>query len=799
MKRKLTVNDQFRNAIGNHTSWQDKKQGSQIVQDYRVKRLANQPGLNSENVNRQNVTQSMVQLMAILSSARIARSAPTTPSNNENSLTTKPTPHSQIENINTLQSKSNSTNNIHQSLPINPNLSPPPITSNFKKFTSPLPKSNFYSETKEIVIEIHPDEITGELFSEQVWLLDSFLKNKLESPLLNSPLSRVNNLVDYILEKDSDTRFIDVAKTLLKADAAYGSEEEEIISVEQSLYIISTYLNQEILGMSIEEWCIKNEEGLLVNEEVHLTHQELKNYFEEYLKKTQKGVQLSSAAYTFYWNIVLANQLPTLTMQLDTAGSDELSQIIVTGPRWGFIHAGAMFLNDHNIDFNNYRLEEIENVGMLQHAALTEGLVPESYIKYFKLPSLVIYAKKNKVDVSSISKYYMRQIIIHYFKHIEHWQNNKNPIKKFIHLSYEWKTRSELSRQLFKRNNIPYEFVESYLNKHGKWEYSHSNVKLTLPNIDSVFDDQNKNIANVKYELDKLILSVLFEKLTDADKDFFARAKVDRVRIQFNSMESIKRIPLSIQMRKGISQSEGLIYHVPDSIDLLACMLNDKEYIYAILIDEKNSNYKLKRVDRDRLNLGMLIKNTAPISDPEYKIKVTSHLNLKKEDETLQIMIENLCQYNKNKLLKVLHDKGYDKTLREEIKDVLLSLIPFYSCITGTIKHDDAAAVSCILDVASLIPFLGQASWVATRFGSAMARSGLIALRYGMQQSTVKGLLAQTSRQFLTRFPLITQEISPQVVKSLGKGLARGLDPGFEPMVRGLGAMINILYKLPII
>lgn len=99
------------------------------------------------------------------------------------------------------------------------------------------------------------------------------------------------------------------------------------------------------------------------------------------------------------------------------------------------------------------------------------------------------------------------------------------------------------------------------------------------------------------------MLPLAFDSLCEAEQQFILQSKIDRVRVQFNARDSIFKVPLPPAARMGMANSNALIYHIPDHIDLLQCTWNGEKRIYALEISKQTKQYTISRVDRDRQTL----------------------------------------------------------------------------------------------------------------------------------------------------------------------------------------------------
>jgi hypothetical protein len=980
-------NQYYRQSIGNHTNWQDRRQGSQQDQDNRVQRLSRQPGLHSGNIHQRNVANAMVQLAAILSSVQDTDSTPVSKRSKSEKSSTEVKTTMQPAYINgssqlTEQvtfSQSGFTNknffyrgsSKHNSIAIVSNTSSKiPGTSRFRYKELPfvLPeniisidpenkyKASSVRKKRSLVnIENIPYQLYGikdrlpigselrgvfdivleQSLNSQKYLqsheadknifvligciekIYCFLKNnnlpddkgilfdlmeiidnvdpygendylmelnekifldstgdslhKISDPRTSNitqqenfcnrlnrgtpikkediihneqskqlsellkkhgfaedksqSFSLVNNLVHYLSGENSNERINTVAKILALRLGMYDSAKEELSPDKSKMAFIAMYMNQEILGMSLDEWCITHLQFIKLYNQFLLHHEHMEYRLNHLINSSTNKGKLSLEAHEFYKNNVLKKSLPTLTLQLSPKESQELRNMDITKPRWGFIHAGAMLLNDSGANITGLTLTDIEDIGITLNVMLREGIMPQEYVGYFRLPALLHYTRAMHLpNLSMMNEQDMQQIFLSYFDYINKWENKNNPLIQLPILVKNWKTRTKMARKILRDHHMdPDRWLTTYLNTHDEINFEHTGwvagvapidhlrsmdptyepPQAALPNIDKVFEEQNLKLADAAYEVDKLMLPKVFNSLSEDEQRFIEQSKVDRVRIQFNAQDSIYGVPLSPYSRMGMQQSGALIYQIPESIDLLQCTLNEVERIYALETSKDTGKYMLNCVNRDReALLWLLDDSTVPRRDEDYKLRVTSHSTLKEQADTPQKLIENLAEYHKKKLLIELDNRGYDKTTQEKVGDILLSLIPFYTCISEGIKgNEQEATFACMVDVLSLGVPIGRAAYVGSRFGIALGRSGEMALRYGARQATIRQMFKQAGNEFIRHTPLIKQEISPQVIRGLSTEFLNGLDPGFDLFIsggaKGIHALKNVFSKIP--
>lgn len=644
------------------------------------------------------------------------------------------------------------------------------------------------------------------------------------------PYEQINRLVQYL----SGEKSIEPIDTLAKLLIDPVGTQPAFVSDRRKMAVIAEYLNRVILGMPLYVWCIRQVENIKLDRYSRCTNACLKVQLDDLLASSEDKGVLSLKARAFYQNNVLDKLLPTLTLPMSMQDLEELRSLNINEPRWGFIHAGARLLRDSGAELEGLTLADIEDNGIALHSMLSQKIISPEYYRYFKLPALLSYVEDIYVsDLAAMNSQDMQEVYVRYFEYVKYWEKKNNPVAQLPDLVKGWKTRPALARELLTQYSVSDEYVTRYLNKHSeakfeskrwervdlfdgkefnRFEYQVANGSVTLPNIDTVFDEQNRQLADKVSEVDKLLLPLVFNSLTDAEQKFIEQAKVDRVRIQFNAMHTINKIPLSRHSRLGIEQSGALVYHVPDHIDLLACSLNGIERIYALDISAETHNYRLKRVDRDRQALLCLLDDSAiPSADHEYKLRVTSHYTLKEQGETSQQYIQNLADHRRKALLKRLESKGYDKTTQEKVIDFLLALVPFYTCITEGMKGSlETAVPACTIDIAGMIPLSMWIGKAGLRFGASLLGSTSVALRYGVRQATIRGAMQETNKEIFKHSLFIGKEISPQLARGFGVELLGSIDPTYGLLLLEaddvtdvndkeleIGAMRNILAVTP--
>ncbi|MGP3593786.1 hypothetical protein [Vagococcus sp. WN89Y] len=801
--KSLPLAQQFRRSTGEFLNKQDEADLNQTQQDERIKMLAAYPGRHQGNAARQDLANATLNIIALLSVLqpdhnslplqRLNSAPPVNPAllnaaeagNSIGAQIKSVTPYTLLSELpkpvldkqqkNSLslpEANSQSLSRARRSIALSPALSS--VTSST---LTPAP-NNKYSAP----------EISDILHRVQNHLLDKFLDTHRQTFAIRSSFERVNNLVEYIKENEEEN--IDkVARILLSASASYGENKEEYLSKGQKRAIIVEYLNKAILGKSLDSWCLQQAHLMRQKDNALYNHGNLQHRLTRLLNDSSKPEMLSAQARIFYQNASLKKILPTLMLTPDSQDREDLEKMMVNDPRWAFIHAGAMLLSSSDTEFISLPLKQLEEIGITLDVLLHQGAVPQEYIEFFKIPALFDYINYHQSTTEDIlyDTDKLTQIFKYFFDNTTDWVKSNNPFALLPDLVSAWKTRSELASDMLTRNGISEELLTHYLNSHNeiKLPVKEGYERIPLPNIDNVFYNQNEKIEITTNKADKLLLPLVFDSLSNEDQLFIQKAKVERVTAAFDARDEIRNVPLPPSARRGIDAAGALVYHVPDRIDLLRCTNGKTEKIYA-LKTIRSGEYILERVDRKRdAILNLLDDGFTPTVDKDYKLKITSPITLKERNELPTVIIDALANLHSKKLRSDLDKRGYEKTTKEKVGDFFLGLIPFYTCISESIKGNvDKALPSCLMDILGLVPVAGLAARTTFRFGAALSSATIGALTYGLREATLNAMIRQSGNKLVSQFPLIAKEISPQVMRNLGVAFLRSVDPGVELLSR---------------
>lgn len=648
-----------------------------------------------------------------------------------------------------------------------------------------------------------------------------------------------NGIIDYLNRYDySKDKIAELARLLLKPLGEYGASKGETAPYARQQAAITNWLQYAIFGMPIDNWLLAQikkyqpqqnafiqaatitdnlqqmimggipsdswrlmqTEQIKSSENFLLRHQDLKNDHHNHIELTLPYAEIRD----YYQQRILNRILPTLTLQPKTPDERQrLQKMVLNEPEWGYLHAGAGLLSESGADLNNMSLDEIIDIGMWLETSISKETVPATYVHYFKLPAMIhdVLTNADQARVAESDKKAMASVYHAYFDHLTQHHNNNNPFIQLSNLSQNWHSRPALARQQLKENDIDESWLNNYLYKNSAVEYQNRQGQtVLLPNIDTIFNQQNQKIADFAQQTELALLPQVFNSLTEAEQQFIESAKIELVKAEFNALGSIRGVSLSPSSRDGIMASGVFITPVPDSIDMLKCTFNGEERIYALQKqpNTKIGRYKLSRVDNNKNDILDLFPHEPEIrTDNEYQLKFHSASLLKKTAEKPQVLIDQLATLHRDKLVNKLQQEGYQETARQRGDAFFLSLIPFYTVITEAQQgNTDKAVQAGLWDMAGFLSFIGLTVYIGGRFSIATGEAALNGLQTALKKATFRQALSEGGKQLVkSGIPHVANILPPNVVAKLGTAFLRSVDPGFELLTSGGIKGINALKK----
>ncbi|WP_175785106.1 SET domain-containing protein-lysine N-methyltransferase [Burkholderia ambifaria] len=474
---------------------------------------------------------------------------------------------------------------------------------------------------------------------------------------------------------------------------------------------------------------------------------------------------------------------------------------------WGYIHAGIQFARANFGREFPLSDSEASALGNLLSLLVINDAASPWFTSFFLFPATIRYVSRldEKVSFNDDLKH---QAIESFFSDIEKSHNN-NPLQKF-QKSYEgYKTRPELAKKIIDEK-CPNKDVTSLLNgatfcgtrvpamsRYQRPLYHGS----FLPNVNDIYYEQNEQIANDYADASRALILTSLSQLSKNDANHITSSEIKSIDAEFSAFDSVQYIPRPPSAIQPVM--DALTVKIKDNVDLFAATHEDEERIYALNFNGKNVD--IVRIDRNiEKYYDLMIDNTARF-DNDYALKIFGGRKLKQNGEGMEQLIDEIVANRRTKFLHQLNEHGYEKTGLEKAGDILLSLVPGYTCISDLRAGRDEAILSCLMDVATVIlPSAVAASKFAgrgVRFGAELAMGVRAAARTTVQEfamgNSVKGVLAKSGETFQHHALAAAQQtLNRRELLSLGVEALRAIDPGVELLGRLGKAGINRFSQL---
>lgn len=309
------------------------------------------------------------------------------------------------------------------------------------------------------------------------------------------------------------------------------------------------------------------------------------------------------------------------------------------------------------------------------------------------------------------------------------------------------------------------------------------------PNLEEWYTQLTKNVAEAFFKVNQRFISTALNGLDQSEKNFLFSndTRIYKASAELKHQEHYY-VPPGIGGIPVVNFSEREKWLDTDlnleKTDLFAAIHGTEERLYAVKRLEQNGGYIFYRVDKDPLlylKYGLFdqkdlwrkgyIQNGEKIRIGKKDFTFSTKIN--RENELGQGMNQAtlstaISQIQRDRFYHQLYEFGNDKSVPEQIWDVIKHIIPFYDCIVGVIEKNVSDAVtSCTIDVIFLIPIFGQVVGLSTNFALGMAKA---AAESGVRHAIRSGMRFTPNRLEL---------------KALLKSTARYADPGFELVTDG--------------
>ncbi|MGG5322094.1 hypothetical protein IGL76_002867 [Enterococcus sp. DIV2381] len=621
--------------------------------------------------------------------------------------------------------------------------------------------------------------------------------------------------VDGVIKSE---KIQEVAKVILKELKLYGGQSEEVISDKNAEMTVMKWSIENVLGTTIEGYAAKKIIDSS-NPSTFTIGQLRKSFSVEELKKaglinipsksaTQQVDQKTGIQenITKLWVSFMNRALPNYFLKSSELGDDKLisdydSLMQMTGSR---------ILEDLGC-LNKFNQTEIKSVGELFFESIIEkGISTVEEISHLLVPATLATAQLSP-DIlrEALAKGDYKQAVLSTF--INYLQQGyfelvkKQGIVNDLVVSYQtavinWRRQSALVDEVLEeceRLGIEVSLVadQIYLSGGnpcpGPW---------VPPDVNEWYKRLTKAVSESFYSLDHFLIRLAVDSFHKEDLNFIfssesriynAKAVLSHKASHPASGPGSSGFP-PVFLAKEVEVETVLKLA---ETDLFVVTRGSEERFYALKRLEQDGGYKLYRVDKDAmvyLRYGLfdrqdLWKNEfrkyddkVLIRDKPYTLKL--EFNRSKplsQVNTQERLIDYIGGKHRDTVYQQLFDSGKETTTAEKVRDVFKHLIPFYDCVVGIINKDVGEAVpSCMLDVVSLIPVLGQVTSLNTRFAFGMARM--------IMKQGVTGAVRHGAR-YLPK----TSEL-----RSLAVSAIRYVDPGVELLTSSSQVLFKGLIRL---
>lgn len=432
---------------------------------------------------------------------------------------------------------------------------------------------------------------------------------------------------------------------------------------------------------------------------------------------------------------------------------------------------------------------------------LLEGAAPVEWWDLFRLPALIRYAQevpdalkdadgalREEIEARALMDYgvaYEKRISEHF------------PLLRFKTLLESFNTRSQLAQNIID-TECPGMDVSRYLNKKNplciklvknqelRWDLRFGRARFMtmnhLPDINQKFQKQIDELANNYQVLDKAFLLTAWNTLGPDDFIFINQAEIRWAQVLFSATDLIDKVPF---VGGNYHAREGLKRYPKSEVEFLIARQSGKgERIYAL--HNKEQEYELKRIDKKRENYyDFFVDDLSSPEYADYKLLVYGQQQqLSSAEEDLPILLDRISTKHREDFATLLHTYGYEKTSQEKITEVLLSLIPFHTCISS-IWEDRVKEIplSCGLDAVSLLPLIGNLARISVKLGQVVGYGSIVALRSAVSEIALRNalqvVLKQGAKDFV-RYGLwpASQAVNSKVWSNLALDMIRAMDPG---------------------
>ncbi|CAO96273.1 hypothetical protein [Erwinia tasmaniensis] len=645
---------------------------------------------------------------------------------------------------------------------------------------------------------------------EEARMADSFKKEEIIAAVgiyLFAPDPRFTHYA-YGLDK----RLINVAKKILKEKKLYGGGRYEEVSPARAGIVVRNWLFDNVLGMPVEPWLAGKLAAL--NQPRQYNVSDMKSLLNsDSLRSTRiidlEGIGAKEIEQLYrFWDYALDNTLPFKNF----LAAEEVASQTATDDAFVWLHSGALWLKDAGAELSEFSAEECQALGRIIWQRVESGDMDMSYLRYLTLPALLFEAVNHPKKVSHRKKH---GFILH-LKVVKQYAEYRSLVadlrvkaEAFNVAGKNWTSRGDIAAKYVEQcpedrlmqmghwvgngkwvpiMNNPRETPDKILRRgrdFAKNRYLNDVTPIGCPDfsVTAEYDRKTRELADTFSAVDEYMLAAAMGGLKEKELHFI-RSEGAVISLVVPSLSC----PLSIP-----APEKQLIIS-----DLFSVVVGNQERIYAFVrpegdkvvirrVDRTIDDYlqydifdapELKRMRGRRFVIPQVYSSCEFL--PSYRLHITTSLRVVDLGEGAP---ENIVNHFKVKRRSEFYDRtrqaGYNETPEKIVIEILKSFIPFYDCINGKFPYN---IISCVLDVISFIPLVGQVAGLTGKFGVNLSRAINVGVKLLPSGALSTNIAKAAGKQALKQIHLPT--ISELTL--LSKTAVQTLDPGFE-LLAGVG------------
>ena len=621
----------------------------------------------------------------------------------------------------------------------------------------------------------------------------------------------IKSAIDFALEGEASQAAL--ARSVQEASGDYGAHVDEVMSVPVQEQIIRDWIALNLFGQSMNAMITEKICG-----RAHASSLRSRDLNEIILREAFRSKTIDAKYKPWVLTHLLIEEVPMIgyfeTYPATTDPDRErYANMKLDDFEWGYIHAGLRFAQSAGLGLD-LDLAEAATLGEILLAQLQEGVAPTAWWELFRLPAIIRYAQDypNRMkNTRGVAKAEMEaRALIDYASAHEKTMTQYFPLLRFKNLLSHYQTRPQLAEVLRNKSGCPSEKVpiSSYLDNPGDTYCYMGNTRsideadvddytkalrrmaaisrgeiweVSLPDLNQKFQQQNDAIADTYQVLDKAFAMTAWNRLAVDDIDFINRAEVKWAQVEFSNADAIRNSPF---VGGNLHARESLTQYPMSNVEFFEAQdFGKAKRIYAL--HNQGQEYTLTRINEERDYYAFFPVDLSASKYANYKLIINSIAEvLKTPEQNLVPLFDSISKKHRDVFAQQLHEYGYEKTAWEKATEMLLSLVPFYTCISS-IKAEKLveAVTSCSSDSISLLPLINTLAKTSIKLAHIIGEGSITAIHKAASGVALRDSLQMTVRYHLENFIQYailpaSEALNKETAVSLSLAALYALDPG---------------------